>query len=229
MKPLKNKPADNIMEELRLISGGRLLSTKWDGDSKRYVTTDVTPSAPCYLFEACELDAGVILRDIFLLLQQHIDFYQNAIGNHVTEFVAEGLQQQQTKPEDSGLSYLELSWKLEYSPKEKRLWGNLRPRFCGFAPDGEKCGLSGSYANELALLPVRLNHQFPIVVQQKKTPELQDFNGAEFSLGQILEGIIWELSYFGGPQGRKEFESLIAETISEIKTREENTASKKRC
>lgn len=202
-------------EGLQLVSGGRLLRTKWATETKSYLTTDVTENAPCYLFAVCEVAEDVILRDIFLLLQKHLEFYQNAIGHHVAEFVGEGLPPSPPNPDYEGAT-LELSWRLEYDPQEKKLHGNLRPECQCVSKAGEYSSISMSSALDIAPLPIRLNHGFPIVVHHKEKSETHDFAEAEFTLGQILEAIFWELSWFGGPKGKQEFEAKIMESLTEI-------------
>ena len=212
--PKKIIPATQ-REGLQLVIGGRLLRTKWETETKSYATTDVTDNAPCYLFAECEVAEDVILRDIFLLLQKHLEFHQDAIGHHVAEFVVEGLQPSPIKPETAG-EKLELSWRLEYDSQEKKLHGNLRPECQCVSKTGERSSIAMSRAFDIAPLPVCLNHGLHILVLHKKPSESYDFAGAGFTLGQILEAILWELSWFGGPKGKQEFEAKIMESLTEI-------------
>jgi len=221
MKSPKKTPPLEPREGLQLVSGGRLLRTKWATDQKRYLTTDVTENAPCYLFAACTLAEEVILRDLFLLLQKHPDFYQNTIGNHVNELVTEGLQPPPDRPGGGdSAAVLELSWKLEYWPQTQKLFGNVRPEFWCLTPAGQKSSVALSPAQTLAQFPVRLNPGFPVWVRQAAISEGHNFTGAEFSLGQILEAIIWELSWFGGPMERKIFTQELTEIAAETAAQE---------
>ena len=77
------------MEELKIIPGGNLIRTRWVYDEEKdkgaYLTEDVTEHAPLYLFDACSLDDTVILKDIFILLNRHIDVYKSIFRTYVEE------------------------------------------------------------------------------------------------------------------------------------------------
>jgi hypothetical protein len=84
------------MEDVKIVSDGKLLRTRWVYDESKaegsYDTNDVTDVAPQYLFDACTLDQGVRLKDIFELLDRHIEVYKRIMGNLVEDVVSEGLQ-----------------------------------------------------------------------------------------------------------------------------------------
>lgn len=204
------------MEELKIVSGGKLLRTRWiydeDKDLGSYVTEDVTDYAPYFLFDACTIDDGVVLKDIFLLLKSHIDIFKTVIGRDVEVFVKEGLQP--FTGEETELHYLELYWVLDYNEEEKTLSGNNLPNFHGVGEPNDinknTYSLMYSPANVLADIPLKLCQDF--IISHTSTTEdhkLYTFKGPEFSLGQILYGIIWEISYCGPPEVRdREFREL---------------------
>lgn len=81
------------MEGLQIRKGGQLVWTYWyaKGKVREYREKTVTSRAPSLLFERTTLAPGVTLRDIFLLLEKHINAFDAILGNWCREIVAEGL------------------------------------------------------------------------------------------------------------------------------------------
>jgi hypothetical protein len=199
------------MNGLKIVSEGRLLRTRWvydeDKDKGCYVTDDVTDKAPSYLFDACTLEEGVVLEDIFQLLERHLDVYKTVMGDVIKDVVKEGLQPY--TGEEKELEYLELYWGIDYDEDEKEFPGNILPGFHGIGIAGEipYC-LMLTPANEIAGLPLKLCQEF--IVSSNTKYEI--FEGPQFSLGQILYGIIWELSWFGSPEERERKKQELAQS-----------------
>jgi hypothetical protein len=245
------------MEEptgLRLTSGGHLLHTRWIYDDERdeghYVTEDVTQRTPEFLFYICILDEDIILKDIFLLLEHHLDLYEVILSKWVKAIVEEGLAP--IIPPNLPYDYVELYWSLNYVQYEgqRGLSWNTMPRFhavsdISCAPDlgkgvrpATQFALQGAGdpnkivysidftpANELAELPLKLSPIFTIWADNPdgKGAEPHIFTAPEFSLAQIFDGILWELTFHGGPADRQKAKCDLDEAIAEANTAQ-NTA-----
>jgi hypothetical protein len=219
-------------ERMFIAKGGRLMDTKWVYDEEKeegeYVTKDITDRALTKLFEPCELAEDVTLRDVFLLIKRDLKMYTVIINNWVEEFVEEAF----TKPDgdfysdDDDVEYLELYWFLEdYNddPEDKYLVGNIRPDFYGIGTcadwGDEPCPFSLMFTpvNEIIDLPLRLAPS--LVIYEWLGDKKGEYKNPQFSLGQILEAIIWELSFCGPPQTRddtsKEVLGEMREAIAE--------------
>jgi hypothetical protein len=194
------------MEGLEIISGGKLHRTRWVYDDEKdegsYVTSDVTEYAPKYLFDVCTLDHDVILNDVFLLLQRHIDVYATIFDCWIEEIIREGLAPFEGK--ETTLKHVELYWCVEYYEQEREFSGNVLPGFHGIGlQDDIPYSLMFTPANEIAALPLKLNPQFIVSYREaSKNLPATVYHGPEFSLGQILYGVLWELSWTGPPQER---------------------------
>ena len=211
-----------------------------------YVEFDRTDRAFRYLFEQCQLAPDVTLKDIFELLNSDIDVFDAVIGNWCEEIVTEGLTQP-AKPYDLSkydpeqIEYLELRYTPEYDldgDNKDVFYGFHRPDFGGVGVvlqnDGDQdhykkgeripWGVSFSKANDLINIPVKLADKFVVYEGimkwdkvSKDNKKLAEFNNPTYTLGGILEGIIWELSFHGGPDKRNDMHKELLERVEEIK------------
>jgi hypothetical protein len=205
-----------MSDTLIIKPGGKLISKYWFYDEEvevgKYVYEDVTHTAITRLFDKCILDEQVILRDVFLLLNTNLPVFDMLIGNWCKQYVCEGLQETD-KTSDSEIHHLELYWYAEeYGYDEGSEFEGLRfPDFHGIG-DEHNYDISLTKADNLAFLPLKLNDQFTIV----KDSEVTYYKSPEFTLGQILYGIIWELSFYGDPDKRDRRLSELHEASKEI-------------
>jgi len=230
-------------EGLKIKKGGTLWRTRWVYDEAKgegsYVEKDVTERAVTLLFEHCELDAGVTLRDIFLLLKTELGIFDAIIGNWCEEIVNEGLTREKTPDRNSDIEYLELYWHIykdkDYDTKKSTFGGYIFPQFHGVgflqekdkfdeygnleckAGDRTPYGISFTPASDLIDLPIKLDAEVRIYNEDdwKETP--QTFELGEYSLGHILYGVIWELSFHGGPDQRDETAKDLFNSVDEMR------------
>lgn len=237
-----------MSERIELRKGGKLIEIKWVYDKAKgegeYQEFDITKQAIRHLFEVCELEEGVTLKDIFLLLNTELDIFDAVIGNWCKDIVTEGLTQPE-KPYDLStydpdqIEYLELVYTPEYDldgDDKDVLYGIHRPDFGGVGvvlqaenehhKAGERIawGVSFTPSNELINIPVKLSDKFSIyegILKWDKTSTgdrvLASFSNPTYTLGGILEGIIWELSFHGGPGSRKIRKDELDEAVKSIK------------
>lgn len=219
------------------------------GDYKEF---DVTDQAIRKMFEPCVLAEDVTLKDIFLLLNTELEIFDAVIGNWCQEIVTEGLTKpgkpyDLSKYDPEQIEYLELSYTPEYSDNVygTYLSGLLRPDLGGVGVElqndgdmehykkGERIpwGVCMTPTNELINIPVKLSDKFDVHhdilnKEVKKSlpypPAIASFKTPEYSLGNILYGIIWELSFHGGPDKRDEFSKDLKKMSDEIKQRSED-------
>jgi len=224
--------------KLILKKSGILIKENYNSDTEKLETEDVTNTSPGHLFDVCELEDGVTLRDVFLLLQKNIDIYNMIIGNWVDEVVDEGLNNKDKEnKKDNEVEYLELYWFLDhhkYSNTSEEMYGMLFPNFHGVGYESKedkediKKGEITSYAveftptYELINCPIRLKEEMAFIEtdysKKDGTPWVErNYKKCHFTLGHILYGIIWELSFCGSPKERDEQSSKINKSIEEIK------------
>lgn len=214
-----------------------------------YKEFDRTDNGLRYLFEPCVLAPDVTLKDIFLLINTELDVFDAVIGNWCKEIVTEGLTQPAkpydlTKYDPEQIEYLELRYTPEYDDDGdggEVLYGIHRPDFGGVGVElqndgdqdhykkGERIpwGVSFSKANDLINIPVKLADKFDIyegILKWKAGSQpklLGSFKNPPYTLGGILEGIIWEMSFHGGPDKRDDLNSELREAVAKIKSGKE--------
>jgi len=243
-----------MKECLTLAKGGKLFQTSWNSEIQDYETKEVTDQALRLLFEICELEQGVTLKDIFLLLNTELDIFNAVLGNWCKELVTEGLTQPQRlytgQYDPDAIEYLELYWDFWYNASIKDgpcFRGYERPDLHGKGfelkedllhswknddgtpavewPKGKRIPWSLSFqkTNDLINIPVKLDGTVSVyndnLDDKNWHEELMKFEGAGYTLGNILYGIVWELSFFGGPEDRNEKGDELKEISKELKER----------
>ena len=87
-------------------------------------------------------------------------------------------------------------------------------------------GISLTPANELINIPVKLSKEFtvyPSILNEdwdsrtRMQNPLAKFENPQYTLGNILHGIIWEMSFHGGPDSRQGFKESLDAQVEEIK------------
>jgi hypothetical protein len=229
------------MEKLEIRKGGRLVKTKWvyDEENKegQYVGRDVTESAIRYLFDDCVLADDVTLRDVFLLLNTELKLFDIILGNWCEEIVNEGLTGPAQTERDSEIEYLELYWvpsRNKFDGKN-RMEGTTFPWFHGvgyvlteekeYHPAGSRInyGMSFTPVYKLIDLPLKLKKETEVWTQDydaglRADSKLMDTEEWPMTLGHILQGIIWELSFHGGPESRDKLGAELLQSVESIRS-----------
>jgi hypothetical protein len=148
--------------------------------------------------------------------------------------------------DEEAIEYLELYWGLSYDESTHELNGLKRPEFHGvgvarkedkFFEWGEleykksertRWAIDLSPVCDLINIPVKLSTDFVVVdddFNHKRDVERQvgfgfpigTYKGASFTLGNILDGIVWELSFHGGPAEQDAMIQELKRRAEEIK------------
>jgi hypothetical protein len=219
--------------ELILKKGGKLYAHKFAEKRMR----DRTKAAPSHLFDHCELDKDVTLRDVFLLLNRHLKFFDLVFGNWCKEIVTDGLSKRfKRNPRTDDIDFVELYCDISEHDYGKK----YPPSTSGFRQlsfDGvgilkkdlkdrsAKKGDTIRFAIELTepwkLMSYPLKLRKTIEIRRelpKKNEVFATFRNPEFTLGDILYGVIWELSFYGPPAKAKEFREELDRRVNEIKS-----------
>jgi hypothetical protein len=233
---------NHFMSECVLISkGGVLKHRKWVYDEElkkgEYVVSDVTDQLLRRLFELCELEEGVTMRDVFLLAQRETEVINALIDPRSSAVAEEGLKPYERTPEDDEdgrVDYAELYWCMEEDDDDKTLGGYFWPDFHGVGVDkvGEPItwGIEMQPAYKNAHLPLVLNKEITISPGHKarmralraEKPIQHRKREGNFLLIHVLYGIFWELTFYGGPEDRDAFTEGLRASCAEI---ESGTAS----
>jgi hypothetical protein len=215
------------IDHIEVRSGGKLFRVDWIYDEEleegAWVEEEITEKAPFYLFyPECELNDDVTLRDIFLLLKQDLPLYTVVIGNWVEEFVEEAFRPLPDDFEETEVEYLEVYWWLEY---DKEYFSGLDfPSFHGIGGsevwgDDINYSMSWTPVNEMLDLPLRQRTHLSLCDKTESFPgEVKEILGPSYTLGQIMYGIIWDISFYGGPESRDKTRCGVMEDVEDIKS-----------
>lgn len=196
------------MDTLEIALGGRLLNHEWNSEQAAVTSNDVTDRAPSLIFHDCRLAGGATLRDVFLLLQSSLDTFDTVLGNRCAEFVRDGLTPGARRQTNGRIQFLELYWQMSVHSDDATgrttIAGYAFPHFHGIGSEREQWDLSLMTCAELADLPVRLRAGLEIHVDRQDSLEdrVDYYDQCEYTLGHILHGIMWELSFHGPPARR---------------------------
>jgi hypothetical protein len=124
-------------EGLQIRKDGKLFKTRWVYDEAKeegsWVATEVTERAVTLLFERCDVEDGVTVRDVFLLLNTELEIFDTIIGNWCKDIVTEGLKPKGNNDFTDGIEFLELYWHIykdsDYDTKKSFFGGYLFPQF----------------------------------------------------------------------------------------------------
>jgi hypothetical protein len=204
------------------------------GEKGYWKSTDITEHASKFLFEKCELSEKYTVKDFFLFLNTNVDIFNLIFGNWLKELTEEALKGNPKVKEDQSwindIDYLELYWCIESNNfgNSDDLFGLSFPQFHGMgvikpgstniqAPhcnvgDITSFGVSLSATYEFLDKPLRLSKEFIFSIIRKTksgnpayVSKNHIFKNPSYTLAQIIQGIVWEWSFSGGPEQRQEF------------------------
>jgi hypothetical protein len=233
------------MQDLTLKPGPALIGRRWrsddDHESGQWEEQDVSDRAHEYLFAHLALDSALTLGDVFRLLEASPVLKQVFRRDFADELCDEARKgavtadpRDATSPER--IEFLELyqQWSLDTSTQTYTATQRLHLHGVGFeldadAPDyyrkkGERIQWSVSLTplREMLELPVRVNPEVCLTEDDVNAKafgdEVAKGRHPDVTLGQVLDGVLYELSFHGGPQERADFRSGLDEQLAEIKT-----------
>ncbi len=230
----------NIMDNLIIKKDGLLYKTAWNDELVKNETHEVSEYMCSYLFEKCEIDENVSMRDIFLLCKKNITILTPIIRQWIDEWVVYGISLPNVEKKDTNydnIDYLELSWYIEIDD-EGEMFGLREPDFgCrGYVSDkdiideydnkildkGERMYYGISRIKELIDLPIKLNYVTKIVDESYK-PFVNRQITKSFSLVEIIIGIVNEIGFHGSPDMVEVVWDNLNETITQLKNGELET------
>jgi hypothetical protein len=186
------------------------------------------------------LESAVTLGDVFRLLEACPVLKQVFRRDFAEELCDEARKgavatdpREASSPE--GIEFLELyqQWRLDtstqtYTSTQRRPLHGVGFELEADAPDyyrkkGERIQWSVSLTplREMLALPVRVNPEVRLTEDDINAKafgkEVSKGKHPEVTLGQVIDGLVYELSFHGGPQERAEVRSELDEQLAEIK------------
>ena len=223
-----------MVEETGVVEirkGGKLFYTDWE-DGK-WTEEEVTETINNHLFDPCYFDDGVILRDIFNVVESNIDLFKIIMPYEELDLIIEESKTACSREnnEKQDISLL-LGWCVEHEKEFKEL--AVHTAFDGVTHEDREEELEGDIgngrigldflpANHLIDCEVRQNRRFDVCggigygIEESKEPIMRlDFKS--FSLMEVLYGIFFELSFHGPPRERERRGNELVETIKKAES-----------
>lgn len=217
------------MQGLVLKAGGSLEFVAWGVDAQtgeeRYLSSDVTADAVAYLMDAVRIEGGLHLRDIFALLERNPVLLQMFRRQYAAEYLTEASKKPAApytgEYDAEGIEYLELRPDWEKNAQTGELVVHHRLSIVGVGHVlRQDVGLNGGMLYsagtriqwsimycplaDLWNLPLQFNGNVPVVEDNSINT---DGHGSALSsvvlapsLAQVIHGVLWELSFGGGPE-----------------------------
>lgn len=216
------------MPRITLKHGPRLVMAerRRDKSTKKvhHTEVDITSAAHTYLFEQVTIDEGVTLEDVFKLVELNPVLRAIQQRNFIEEMLAEtvkGVAPDYSAAYDpEGIEYLELYavWRYnreaqEFEPVNQLSLSGIGyalkagdvPEWVGEVPPGYRIswGISCANLRNLLPLPIKIKRDIPVYEENIGSGNhgklLYTTKLASVTLGQVIEGLFWELSFHGGP------------------------------
>ena len=217
-----------------LKSGCVLERTRWvysddEDDEGHYEVEDISSTASMYLFEVVRLDQDIRLKDIFLLLERHSIlqhvFYRFRAKELIEEAFVGEAPPYTGEYDPEGIEYLELChlWSFNSGTRQyDEPLDRLQLRGAGFVlkedtflngciryPAGTRIlwGMSMCSPRSFLNFPLKISDAVEVWENDpdKPTQKIDEVSYACHTLGQIIDGVLWELSFFGSSEMRDAF------------------------
>ena len=198
---------------------------------------EITDRAHEFLFDAITLHPDTLLSDVFGLMEASPLLKRVFRQAFVEELCAEarkGPAHAEPQLQHERIECLELyaEWRLDthtqtYSDTHRLHLHGVGPVLSEDHPEehkgkGERIewGVSLSPLRELLTLPVRVNHGVRITEDDQAAQawmhEIGRVQLESVTLGQVLEGLLWELSFHGGPVEREAVSADLRCRVAEM-------------
>jgi len=209
---------------IRLTKNG-FVAFEWDSDLKQTVPVLKEASNIINLRSRCEIEDGVTLGDFFRAVQADPDLLEfislYSWCGSLEEFHSQAqLPRIPAKPDDETelVSVILEPFGELYTDRRKPEalpeFHGVSQHFSGIGKDGIHYSISCTPMNQLAHLPLKLS---TTLVFSKDFKE--NFSAEySFSLLEVLDGIYWDISFYGGPSDNEAFVESLKEMMDEIES-----------
>ena len=176
------------------------------------------------LNSSCEVEEGATLRDVFLITRNWASYLSPILTNStewLEQIIDEGLSETPFEEDAQKLTSVRLSWKCSvcksYDKNDSTPTLDLGTDFIGVGPvpdsedyqdypeDHVTYAIEMTPTYKLVDLPFELDTKFDIrderISFDPNIPPMASVS-REFTLYEVLFGVFWELSFFGGPESR---------------------------
>ena len=170
-----------------------------------------------YLSDNVELGESVTFKRLFEIVSYNVskfnDIFYSVLGGYTLEPFLQEIENNPTEKFES--DYLEIYWHSEKYEDEL----NISPSLHGVSYNKlEKYAIDFASLNNLKNYNVKLNEKVELFKydMQNFSDDTLDLGNKSFTLFELFSAIFYEISFFGGPQDKKEKFEEIGESIIEV-------------
>lgn len=205
---------------VKIMRGGNILykthGLDEDGRMIQQDPIDVTDNMPSFLFNECTFEDNLTLKDVFDLVEKHVEILSIIIPYHIQEFISESKSDEAVS--DYDITSLEIYRTNDHDIFEDS--NELLSSICFHGLSNEKelsIGLDFMPVNKIIHLPITQNTEFKIHggLGYETGATTYDFGNQKFTLMDIIHGIFYELSFYGPPIRRNENAQIIRERLDD--------------
>lgn len=217
------------MKKLKIGKNGELYKKVYNEKTEKHEIEEISKYMVSFLFDTCELDTNVSMRDIFLLCKKNISILSLVIRNYIEEWVKYGLNlpiSEKKEAKYDNIEFTELCWGAEIYDGE--ISGIDFPDFNCLGhkaiediyendnllvEKGKRIVYGISSIDNIIDLPLKLNNNFKIRDENYKVCLTSK---KSYRLIDIIYGIFWEISFNGTPEDTKKFWVDMNKKVEEI-------------
>ncbi len=223
-------------EIVKVKKGGTLEYKKWDAEKGSSELVDVTDKLDYFAIHyVCNLEDGVTIGDILKVVEKNKGFLKKISNSYLDELLAEAFsplsdkQAERMSADRAAGDYVSncvIKHICDYTPDISEdietyvCFGGEGPTTDEYCESGwTNWALSCTPANELVDLPIKLDTKFEIGTSLKKDGYKYEkiFEAKkQFTLLDVFNAIVWELTWHGTPEMRDEFVEEMNERVSEV-------------
>ena len=210
---------------LRISKGGNLYYRHYENNRWKNVTENLSGFLTLNPNNVCDIDEDATLNDIFKLIKKNRDMLINILHPRLDDFLNEIRKRSTNSCNDC--DYLEIYWgpildnwsdnkepDILYDGSHIHLVKDIKEPTGDPDEDFSYYGIMYAQLNDLKHFPVKLNKTYNIQRFGKKKKLVKATK--EFYLMEILSCMIWDFTWFGGPDGRKKHLKELDKSIEEL-------------
>jgi hypothetical protein len=206
--------------DLQLCKGGNLLLKEWDSEQNIYVEKQLDPEDFVFFINStiC-LEKNLTLKDFFILMDRDMEYFSLVSACPIlVDLISECLYEKKFENVEQKMVYLELRKNsfLEEEDEEYKKYLSTNIEFSG-VNNSERYAIEFIPLNVLGKLPLILNEEIELkyIKEDVEVETVCTFN-EKFTLFELVNGIVEELSFAGPPVQKNVMMEKIKDSLKQI-------------
>ena len=198
-------------------------------DEISYEESDVTCEAIFYLNDCLEIEEGVTLKHFFIMVNKNLDLLEVVFGNWMREYTDEIINgtPESIDEDNYSLECLKLFWNVKIDKKGNSIELPHWPEFVGVGHslvDDSYYQKGDEILWGVGLAAIKDFADYPLVLDPEVkvwSDDVHSYENAEYTLYQVIQGIMWEISFYGDPKDTNSFNTKLLNMVEAFKNDED--------